>query len=194
MGPRREDLTAKARIRNAALALYADAGEDGTSMRRIADEAGVTVGLVVHHYGTKDRLREAIEEYVVQTLAETIDAAPRSTAARDDAVADLLASAPAIRGYVRRSILGTERNQLLARLTNLGAQQINSPEPTWPAPGVDIEASTRVVQLMVRAFGRILLQPVVDDMWDHLEGTDGPTEQRPTLVVRIAEAGAPAPG
>ena len=55
-----QDLTAKARIRNAALDLYAANGEDGTSLRTVATAAGVTVGLVVHHYGTKDGLREAV--------------------------------------------------------------------------------------------------------------------------------------
>ena len=44
------DLTAKARIRNAAFALYANYGEDATSMRAIAEAAGVTVGLVAVSY------------------------------------------------------------------------------------------------------------------------------------------------
>ena len=55
-----QDLTAKARIRNAALDLYASQGEDRTSMRAIAAAAGVTVGLLVHHYGTKDKIRDAV--------------------------------------------------------------------------------------------------------------------------------------
>jgi len=55
-----QDLTAKARIRNAALDLYASQGEDRTSMRAIAAAAGVTVGLLVHHYGTKDNIRDVL--------------------------------------------------------------------------------------------------------------------------------------
>ena len=38
-----EDLTAKARIRNAALDLYAERGEDRVSMRAVAAAAGVAV-------------------------------------------------------------------------------------------------------------------------------------------------------
>lgn len=41
-----DDLTAKARIRNTALDLYATHGEDRISLRAIASEAGVAVGLV----------------------------------------------------------------------------------------------------------------------------------------------------
>ena len=43
-----DDLTAKARIRNTALDLYATHGEDRISLRAIAAEAGVAVGLVQH--------------------------------------------------------------------------------------------------------------------------------------------------
>lgn len=56
---RADDLTAKARIRNAALDLFAAHGAEATSLRAAA--AGVTVGLIVHDYGTKEALREAVE-------------------------------------------------------------------------------------------------------------------------------------
>ena len=59
-----EDLTAKARIRNAAMDLYAEHGEDRTSMRAIAAAAGVTVGLLVHHFGPNDRLRDGVLQRV----------------------------------------------------------------------------------------------------------------------------------
>ena len=72
------DLTAKARIRNAALELFAQFGEEGTSMRRIAEGAGVTVGLIVHHFGTKARLREEVELHIVDLFTEAIASVPRT--------------------------------------------------------------------------------------------------------------------
>ena len=57
------DLTAKAKIRNAALDMYAEQGEDRVSMRAVAARAGVTVGLVQHHFKTKDGLRQAVDEF-----------------------------------------------------------------------------------------------------------------------------------
>src|SRR5258705_10468379 len=58
------DLTAKARIRNAALDLYAQYGEDRVSLRTIAAEAGAPLGLVPPHFKTKARLRDAVDQLV----------------------------------------------------------------------------------------------------------------------------------
>ena len=52
------DLTAVARIRNAALLRFARDGF-GVGLRTIAADAGVTAGLIAHHFGSKDGLRRA---------------------------------------------------------------------------------------------------------------------------------------
>jgi AcrR family transcriptional regulator len=63
------DLTARARIRDAALFLFA---RDGfrAPMRTIADIAGVSVALITHHYGTKDALRVACDDEVMSRFLE----------------------------------------------------------------------------------------------------------------------------
>ena len=58
------DLTAKARIRNTALDLYARDGEDRVSMRALAGAVGVTLGLVQHHFTNKDGICDAVEQLV----------------------------------------------------------------------------------------------------------------------------------
>jgi AcrR family transcriptional regulator len=63
------DLTARARIRYAALRLFAERGPDGTTIRDIARAAGVSAGLIRHHFGSKDGLRAACDSYVLdQTM------------------------------------------------------------------------------------------------------------------------------
>ncbi|HEX2895808.1 MAG TPA: helix-turn-helix domain-containing protein [Marmoricola sp.] len=57
------DLTGRAVIRNAALRLFAEHGADAVSVRQIADTAGVSPALVLHHYGSKAGLREAVDQY-----------------------------------------------------------------------------------------------------------------------------------
>ncbi|GAA3114253.1 TetR/AcrR family transcriptional regulator [Kribbella aluminosa] len=57
------DLTARASIRNAALRLFAERGHDAVTLREIAGVAGVSPALVVHHFGSKDGLRAAVDEY-----------------------------------------------------------------------------------------------------------------------------------
>lgn len=62
------DLTARARVVDAALAQFAERGTAGATMRSIAEAAGVSVGLVQHHFGTKDRLREACDDRVLDLV------------------------------------------------------------------------------------------------------------------------------
>jgi AcrR family transcriptional regulator len=62
------DLTARARIRDAAIELFADRGIDGATIRDIAQKAGVSSGLLRHHFGSKEGLRDACDEHVVHVL------------------------------------------------------------------------------------------------------------------------------
>lgn len=56
-----------ARIRDAAVLRF---GRDGFSagLRVIAADAGVTAGLVMHHFGSKDGLRAACDEHVLEVI------------------------------------------------------------------------------------------------------------------------------
>ncbi len=63
------DLTARARIRDAAVECFGKRGFD-VPIRVIAERAGVSPGLVIHHYGTKARLREACDEHVREVIVE----------------------------------------------------------------------------------------------------------------------------
>jgi AcrR family transcriptional regulator len=63
-----DDLTARARIRNVALDHFARLGDGGTTIRGVARDAGVSPGLVQHHFGTKVGLREACDAYVAEYL------------------------------------------------------------------------------------------------------------------------------
>ena len=62
------DLTARARIRDAAIALMSEHGIDGTTIRDIAQAAGVSSGLLRHHFGSKEGLRDACDEYAMHEL------------------------------------------------------------------------------------------------------------------------------
>jgi AcrR family transcriptional regulator len=63
-----EDLTARARIRDAALRLFAERGMDGATIRDIARGAGVSGGLVRHHFGSKNGLRAACDSYALDQI------------------------------------------------------------------------------------------------------------------------------
>jgi AcrR family transcriptional regulator len=63
-----EDLTARARIREAAIRLFTDQGVKETAILDIAKAAGVSGGLIRHHFGSKDGLRLACDTYVFDEL------------------------------------------------------------------------------------------------------------------------------
>jgi AcrR family transcriptional regulator len=63
-----DDRTAKARIRDAAIARFAADGVAATSVRAIATDAGVSPGLVIHHFGSKDALRVECDTHVAAII------------------------------------------------------------------------------------------------------------------------------
>lgn len=68
-----EDLTARARIRDAALRYFTEYGFDRATIREIARAAGVSPGLVRHHFGSKEDLRNACDAYALQALRAYFD-------------------------------------------------------------------------------------------------------------------------
>lgn len=68
--PNEADLTARARIRNAAVVRFAREGF-GVGLRAIADDAGVSAALILHHFGSKDRLRAECDAHVLTTIRES---------------------------------------------------------------------------------------------------------------------------
>lgn len=59
-----------ARIRDAAIVEFAAHGFTRTTVRVIASAAGVSPGLVIHHFGSKDGLRAACDDHVFEALTE----------------------------------------------------------------------------------------------------------------------------
>ncbi len=65
-----DDRTTKARIRDAAIASIAEYGINGTTARKVAGAAGVSPGLVIHHFGSMEGLRSACDQYVANAIRE----------------------------------------------------------------------------------------------------------------------------
>jgi AcrR family transcriptional regulator len=59
-------------IRDAALKLLAAHGAEATSLRMVANAAGVSVGLVQHRFGTKAALIQAVDDHVLAVLTEAL--------------------------------------------------------------------------------------------------------------------------
>ncbi|MFI6577346.1 TetR/AcrR family transcriptional regulator [Nocardiopsis sp. NPDC050513] len=100
-----DDLTARARIRDAALAQFAEHGTRGATMKGIADAAGVSTGLVQHHFGTKAGLRAACDEAVVGLFRrEVTRSSAEGTLGDPGVMAALLNATPLVARYLARAI------------------------------------------------------------------------------------------
>lgn len=86
--PDRDDLTARAAIRNAALQLFAERGHEAVTVRQIAAEAGVSAALVLHHFGNKAGLRAEVDAYAAGAFDEVIEVGGREDVARILAAGD----------------------------------------------------------------------------------------------------------
>ena len=75
---RSTDLTTAARIRDAAIELFGSHGFS-VGVRAIAQAAGVSPGLVIHHFGSKDGLRQACDDYIAEEVRSEKSQAIRST-------------------------------------------------------------------------------------------------------------------
>lgn len=189
-----QDLTAKARIRNAALDLFAEQGADRVSMRAVAAAAGVTVGLVQHHFKTKEGLRSAVDQLIVDYHAQAIARAPvegtpaQIAAARDRSVRHMFETHPEVVNYVRRAMLdpASDNGQLFARLTELSRSEIVKARESGLASTHRPE-SAQVIEIMVRQLGQLFLQPMVDVIWDQLSGARSPSDDKPELTVSIRQ-------
>lgn len=118
-----DDRKTAAVIRDAAMELFAERGASRVTVREIASAAGVSPGLVIHHFGSKDGLRATLDrraaEFVDALLAElTLLQEEGGTASLGALLADRLEREPALLGYVRRLLLdeGEPADALFARL------------------------------------------------------------------------------
>ena len=119
------DRTARAVIRDEALRLFAEHGPDAVTVRQIAATAGVSPGLVIHHFGSKDGLREAVDAHVLAmfgtmlgelTTPDLYD--PGAAGSLAEAVVRYLPPGSPVPGYLRRLLLsgGDSGRELFRRL------------------------------------------------------------------------------
>lgn len=100
--PRTQSPDGKSRILDAAIELFAEHGYAGASVRDIAARAGVTGGLIVHHFGTKAALRDACDRVVVDAL---VTSKGQLDAARLAGMLSRGEGAPAHMDYLRRMLM-----------------------------------------------------------------------------------------
>lgn len=114
------DLTGRARIRDAALTVFADHGTKGTTVQLVAKQAGVSTGLIRHHFGSKAGLLTACDDYAIGTMLDQARSALEAeTAAEPGFVGEMYRTNRAGSRYLARAL--TEGTAAAAQLYAAGA-------------------------------------------------------------------------
>lgn len=95
------------RIRDAALAEFAGRGIEATSLREVATRAGVSVGLIQHHFGTKADLVDALNRHVTELLRDVLASGPEPVTVDDfgEQVMELFAKHTVVADYLARALV-----------------------------------------------------------------------------------------
>lgn len=110
----RDTSVGRDRLVREAFTLFAERGFDSVTVRDIAAASGVSVGLINHHFGSKDGLREAVDEFFIAQFEDAITgAAPQPQSATPEDYAEIIdawiarheTEWPTIVAYFRRALL-----------------------------------------------------------------------------------------
>lgn len=167
-----EDLTARARIRETALARFTADGFEKATLRAIAADAGVSPALVVHHFGSKDGLRAACDDHVVSTITSIMEPwfrRPHDLAAQPSSLVELFADSLHLLGYVGRALVegGERADGLVDRFVDLTEQMLADAQTRGAIrPSDDPRARAAVVvlwDLVVVVLGSHLARALGED-------------------------------
>ena len=122
-------------------------------MRQIAAAAGVSPGLVIHHFGSKDGLREAVDAHVLAMFGAMLGELttpglydPGAAGSLAEAVMRYLPPGSPVPGYLRRLLLSggdPGRSCSAACTRGAGRRCMPCPRPA-AAPGADPEVRAAI--------------------------------------------------
>lgn len=152
------------RIREAAMKSFARQGFAKTSLRAIASEAGVSLGLVQHHFATKDGLIKAVDDHVlavvINQITQEIPASTSDSVAEiGDRVTRMIAELPDIVDYVGRALIDSRPvgYMIFDALLNSGTARWNQRgERGETRP--DLDLTWAAVNSLVLALGTFILR------------------------------------
>lgn len=170
------DLTARAAIRDRALVLFAEHGPDAVTIRQIATAADVSPALVLHHYGSKQGLRDAVDEHVAglfdamlgsvtEDPAPLAEGGPRAVSSFAELLRAHLPEGSPVPAYLRRLLLSGDiaGRELFRRVFDMSAAMIDE----LVAAGVmkrTADPAVRAAFLMINDLAVVLLRDHLTDV------------------------------
>lgn len=164
----RDALSNVERIRHAALTSIATHGTSGTTLRSVAAAAGVSLGLVQHHFATKAGLIKAVDDYVldlvVTAMARPIPERPADSISDvGSRVQELIADQPDVADYIGRALVdgsppGATIFDTLPTVGTARWQQRAERGETRP----DVDLTWAAINAMLLALGAFSLRSHID--------------------------------
>jgi len=167
-----DDLTTRARIRDVALDRFGRDGFAATGVRAIATEAGVSPGLVLHHFGSKEGLRQECDDYVARTIREIKQVQAADPMASMDGWTAKVHELDWLRSYLSRAL--TDGSDLAFRLFAELSTDAESYLAKWEEHGLirpSEDPVGRAAYLTATSLGMLVLRPLLAR---HLGVPDGP--------------------
>ena len=155
-----EDLTARARIRDAAIDLFAEKGIGTATIRDIAQRAGVSSGLLRHHFGSKEGLRDACDEHALARLAALRQQVFSSGQVGEEAILSAMRpEAIRLQSYLIRSMMdgSTGGRAMFLRMVEAGEDWLGA----HPVRTDDVRAFSAV--LVAMQMGMFLMNDQIAD-------------------------------
>jgi AcrR family transcriptional regulator len=177
-----KDLTARARIRDAALEQFAERGFEGATIRGIASAAGVSPGLVQHHFGSKEGLRRACDDEVLELVRRKMRVTESGEITSPRVLASLYAAGRPLARYLARAAV--ERSPAAAELLDeIAAHTERFLGATWPErfPLGSQRARDAAAVLVAQSAGTLVLH-------DHVARQMGLDDRTDALSPRIGLA------
>jgi AcrR family transcriptional regulator len=171
------------RIRLAAMRMFADVGFEGSSIRRIAEAADVSPALVMHHFGSKEGLRTACDEYARNATQESLGRIVSLMTGEQPAAKTVLDEpAPTLLAYVARAVVdGTPAGD---RLIDDVVSTVRRVQDESVADGVMADTDDRVMRAVLLTLYD--LAPVI--LARHVERLTGSDPHSPDGFARVARA------
>jgi len=156
------------RIRHAALKSFATYGTSATSLRTVAEAAGVSVGLVQHHFTNKAGLIKAVDDYALSVVV-TIIAQPMSGPPADSLnemgtrVTQIVGEYPDVMDYCGRALIdGSPLGVMIFDML------VNNGTARWHQRGErgesrpDVDLTWAAINSLVLALGTLILRTHVE--------------------------------
>lgn len=178
-----EDLTARARIRDAALRQFGEHGFERATIRGIADAAGVSSGLVRHHFGAKETLRDACDAYLARVLHGINDQVQTGDATGGaNHVATAIAAFGPYQRYLSRALTEGRAVALFDKLVELAEQWLAEVDAERPDPPMVSRRARATVCAAMSLAVPILHDHVSRNLGADVLGPDGAAVLAPILL------------